>query len=44
MASEEGSTVKVEVKRGKLRQKSGQKGHTGDREGKRVRKLLSSGI
>lgn len=43
MASEEGSTVKVEVKREKLRQKSRQRGHIGDREGKIVRKLLSSG-
>lgn len=38
MASEEGTTRKVEVKRGKLRQKSRQSGHNGGREGKIVRK------
>lgn len=38
MASEEGSARNVEVKRGKLRQKSRQGGQNGGREGKIVRK------
>lgn len=39
MASEEGCTRNVEVKRGRLRQKSRKTGQNGGREGKMVKKV-----